>query len=125
MTGHHVLMAGIFALAGVMHFVAPNLFIAIMPRWLPAWLPSARTLVYVSGVVEIFGAIGLLMPSTRVWAAWTLIALLIAVFPANVQMLVDARARESADWWIAALWIRLPLQLLLIWWVWRAGAAAK
>lgn len=124
MTSGVRLLAGIFAAAGVMHFITPNIFISIVPRWLPSWLPSARTLVYVSGVLEILGAIGLLLPSTRVLAAYALIALLIAVFPANIQMLLDARARDAADWWIAALWIRLPLQLVLIWWVWRVAAAS-
>ncbi len=117
------MLAGIFAVSGVMHFVVPNVFISIVPRWLPSWMPSARTLVYVSGAAEILGAIGLLNASTRAFAAWALIALLVAVFPANVQMLFDARAQEAASWWIAALWIRLPLQLVLIWWVWSATHA--
>ncbi len=90
MTSGVRVLAFIFAVAGVMHFVAPNIFISIVPRWLPSWLPSARTLVYMSGVVEILGAIGLLFPSTRILAAWTLIALLIAVFPANIQMLINS-----------------------------------
>jgi uncharacterized membrane protein len=84
-------------------------------------MPSARTLVYVSGVAEIAGAIGLLLPQTRVLAAWCLIALLIAVFPANVQMLLDARARDASAWWVLALWLRLPMQPLLIWFVWRSA----
>lgn len=115
------LLALIFGLTGVMHFVVPRVFDAIVPPWLPGWMPSARTLVYVSGVAEIAGAIGLLLPGTRVLAAWGLIALLVAVFPANVQMLLEARARDAALWWQLALWIRLPMQPLLIWFVWRSA----
>lgn len=125
MTSGIRVLAGIFAAAGVMHFVTPEIFISIVPRWLPSWLPGARTLVYVSGVVEILGAIGLLVPSIRALAAYLLIALLIVVFPANIQMLIDARAHDAAGWWIAALWTRLPLQIALIWWVWQAGQLQK
>ncbi len=119
------LLALIFGAAGVMHFVTPRVFEAIVPPWLPAWMPSARVLVYVSGVAEIAGALGLLFPATRVLAAWGLIALLVAVFPANVQMLMDARARDAAAWWVLALWIRLPLQPLLIWFVWRSATRVE
>jgi uncharacterized membrane protein len=115
------LLALIFGFAGLMHFIVPSVFDAIVPPWLPSWMPSARTLVYVSGVAEIAGAIGLLLPQTRVLAAWCLIALLIAVFPANVQMLLDARARDASAWWVLALWLRLPMQPLLIWFVWRSA----
>lgn len=115
------LLALIFGVAGAMHFVVPRVFEAIIPPWLPSWMPGARTLVYVSGAAELAGAIGLLLPTTRGLAAWCLIALLIAVFPANLQMLLDARAKEAAAWWIAALWLRLPVQPLLIWFVWRSA----
>ncbi len=117
-------LALILGLAGVMHFVTSRIFESIVPLWLPSWMPSARTLVYLSGVAEIAGAIGLLVPATRVAAAWCLIVLLIAVFPANVQMLMDARARDAAAWWVFALWIRLPLQPALIWFVWRSAIRA-
>lgn len=115
------LLALIFGVAGIMHFVMPRVFDAIVPPWLPSWMPSPQTLVYVSGVAEIAGAIGLLLPSTRVLAAWCLIVLLVAVFPANVQMLLDARAKDAATWWILALWLRLPMQPFLIWFIWRSA----
>ena len=98
-----------------MHFVVPGAYAGIVPRA----LPSPLMLVYVSGIAEIAGAVGLLLPLTRRIAGWGLIALLVAVFPANVQMLLDARA--EAAWWMQVLLVlRLPLQPLLIWWVWRA-----
>lgn len=110
-------LVALFLVAGVLHFVVPGVYERIMPRWLPAH----RALVLVSGAAEIAGALGLLVPALRPAAGWGLLALLVAVFPANVQMLQDARA-SGAAWWVqAALWGRLPLQPLLMWWVWRAA----
>jgi len=87
----------------------------------PRWLPAPRLLVYVSGVFEMLGGIGLLVPWVRRWAAWGLIALLIAVFPANIQMLQAAHAASASAWTQALLWLRLPLQPLLMWWVYRSA----
>ena len=110
-------LSAIFAIAGVMHFVAPGPFIRIVP----GWVTYPRAAVYVSGVAEILGALGFLLPQTRVAASWGLIALLFAVFPANIQMLQLARHANSAAWYVAALWIRLPFQPLLIWWLYKSG----
>ncbi len=89
---------------------------------MPRWLPAHRALVYVSGAAELAGAAGLLLPTLRPLAGWGLIALLVAVLPANVQMLQDARANPRTPGWAhVALWVRLPLQLLLMWWVWAAA----
>ncbi len=110
-------IALIFVVAGVSHFVIPAAFESIVPTW----VPDARAAVFWSGIAEIAGAIGLLVPRTRAAAAWGLIALLVAVFPANVQMLMNARATAASALYVALLWARLPLQLLLIWWVWRVG----
>jgi uncharacterized membrane protein len=107
----------IFAFAGVMHFISPRTFIGIVPPW----MPRADLLVAISGVAELAGAAGLAWPRTRYWAGWGLIALLIAVFPANIQMLANAVGRSAPLWWQIALWVRLPLQVLLIWLVWRAA----
>jgi uncharacterized membrane protein len=112
-----VLLALIFCVGGIMHFVAPASYLRIMP----AWLPSPLLLVYVSGLAEILGGLGLLLPSTRAVAGWGLILLLIAVFPANVQMLESARAAHASRLWIALLVLRLPLQPALMHWVWRAA----
>jgi uncharacterized membrane protein len=110
-----LLLAATFIAAGVLHFVRPLMFARIVPPFLP-W-PMA--LVYVSGVAEILGGLGLLIPALRPWAGLGLIALLVAVFPANVYMAV---APERAGFGIAPvwLWLRLPLQVLLIAWVWWA-----
>ena len=107
-----LLLAALMVVAGVMHFVAPAAYTRIVPRWLPA----PGVLVAVSGVCEILGGLGLLHPSTRSWAAWGLIALFIAVFPANVNMAINriGFGHKPPPSWL--LWARLPLQGVLIAW---------
>ena len=116
MTLSVALIGLIFVVAGVLHFIRPRAYISIMPPWLPA----AAALVLVSGVFEILGGIGVLVPATRLAAGWGLIVLLIAVFPANVQMLLNARAAHASATAMAVLVARLPLQALLMYWVFRA-----
>ena len=111
----------IFATAGVMHFTSPGFFLAIVPPW----VPKPDLVVAVSGVAEIAGAVGLLFDRTRRAAGWGLIALLVAVFPANVYMLQQAISRGASGLWQLALWVRLPLQPLLIWWIWRVVVSSK
>jgi Predicted membrane protein len=100
-----------------MHFVVPGRYMGIMPPWIP--LPLA--MVYVSGVAEMLGGLGLLVPMVRRAAGIGLILLLIAVFPANVQMLANAVRGQASTLYITLLFLRLPLQPLLIVWVWRAS----
>lgn len=104
-----------------MHFVAPAFFLQIMPPWVPN--PGAA--VALSGVAEIAGAVGLLLRATRVAAGWGLIVLLLAVFPANIHMLVQARATDASALWQALCWLRLPLQPLMMWWVWRVAVRSR
>ena len=98
--------------AGTMHFVAPATYLAITPEALPAKL----ALVYISGVAEIAGGLGLIHPKTRRWAAWGLIALLVAVLPANINMAINELPLGTTEVPTWALWARLPLQLVLIAW---------
>ena len=98
-----------FIIVGVLHFINPEPFITIMPSILP-W---PLELVYLSGLCEFLGGVGLLIPTTRHLAAWGLIALLIAVYPANINMLINDiyigdMPRER---WL--LWLRMPLQFLI------------
>lgn len=98
---------------GVLHFLRPKPFVRIVPKQLPAPL----ALVYVSGFFEVLGGIGLLIPETQAWAAWGLIALYIAVFPANINMLVNdisLNPKKPIPRW--ALWLRLPFQFVFIAW---------
>ena len=109
-----------FIVAGVLHFVRPRMYEAIMPPYVPAH----RELVYASGVAEIAGGLALLVPRLRTFGMWWLIATLIAVFPANVHMALnpdDYRGVPGGRW---ALYARLPVQLLFIAWV-RAAARAR
>ncbi|HZG65034.1 MAG TPA: MauE/DoxX family redox-associated membrane protein [Rubrobacteraceae bacterium] len=111
------LLGLIFIVAGALHFRAPDAYEQIVPPY----LPLHRELVYLSGALEIAGGLGLLAERTRRGAGIGLILLLVAVWPANAQMLLDARAAEKPVWWVALLWARLPLQLVLIAWVWRVS----
>ena len=105
-------LAFLFFSAGLLHFLTPAPFVRIVPPYLPAPL----LLVYLSGAAEIAGALGLLLPTTRRLAALGLLVLLVAVFPANIYMLQIHGAGVAVPLW--ALWLRLPLQLLLMGWVW-------
>lgn len=103
------LMALVYAAAGIYHFVNPKLYIKIMPPYLPYHLP----LIYISGVIEIVLGVLLIPEGTRQIAAWLIIALLIAIFPANVQMAINFWQKNSPSLWVAIA--RLPLQPVLIW----------
>jgi uncharacterized membrane protein len=106
--------AGVFYVsAGVFHFVETDSYLKIMPPWIP-WHPA---MVDISGAAEIAGGIGLLIPWLRRAAAWGLVALLIAVFPANIYMAMNNVQVTSSPIPGALLWARLPLQAVLIWWV--------
>ncbi len=100
-----------------MHFVTPDRYMGIMPSWIPFQLE----MVYISGMAEALGGLGLLVPAVRKAAGVGLIALLIAVFPANVQMLANALHSGSSFAYVALLFLRLPLQPLLIVWVYRVA----
>ncbi|MBA3243383.1 MAG: DoxX family membrane protein [Acidobacteria bacterium] len=104
------LFAAFFVLAGLNHFINPDFYLKIMPLYLPWHL----LLVYLSGVVEIVLGLLLLLPKFTRAAAWGLIALLVAVSPANIHMAINQELYPEYN--AAALWLRLPLQLVLIAW---------
>ncbi len=104
-------MGFLYILAGINHFWHPTFYLKIMPHFLPAH----KMLNYITGALEIiFGGL-LLVKATRNFAAWGLIVLLILIFPANIQMAVDYCKEDNPSMWLA--YLRLPLQLILIWWV--------
>ena len=105
-------LASVFIVAGMLHFVYTPAYLRLMP----SYLPDPLLLVRISGVCETLGGLGLLFPATQRLAAWGLIALLIAVFPANLTMVTDPARFPSIPHWAA--WARLPLQLPMIWWAW-------
>jgi uncharacterized membrane protein len=102
-----------YTFAGVLHFLKPAAYLKIVPPYVPWHL----AMVYVSGAAEIAGGIGLLIPPVRRSAAFGLVALLIAVFPANVFMATTPAEAGAASLPAAALWGRLLLQPILVWWV--------
>jgi uncharacterized membrane protein len=106
-------MVALYLSAGISHFLYP----AMYRRIVPFVLPNPGFLVFLSGACEILFALLLISPTTRVFAAWGIILLLIAVFPANIQMMVNYY-RASNPWlWLTV--VRLPLQILLIFWAYR------
>ncbi len=106
-----IAFAGFFIYAGIMHFKRAWFFEKIVPPALKKW---KKEINIISGIAEIIGGVGLLIPQTRVLAAWGLIALLIAVFPANVYMYQSKGAGMKISQ--KFLLIRLPLQFVLIAW---------
>jgi len=110
--------AGLFFVgAGVMHFVMPARYEAMIPPQ----LPSPAFWVFVSGVAEVAGGLGLLLPRTRRLAAIGLIAMLLAILPANIheaQANTDAHVLPFPDWYF---WLRIPFQLVYVAWVVWAG----
>ncbi len=110
------IMGLLYIAAGVNHFVHPDFYVKIMPPYLPWHLE----LVYISGVAEFLLGVLVLIPQTRSLAAWGLIALLIAVFPANLHMALNPDLYSNIP--PAVLWLRLPLQGVLIAWAyWYTG----
>lgn len=109
-TAGRIIFAVFFIAAGANHFINPEFYLKIMPPYLPWHLP----LVLISGIAQIVLGAALLVPRFCRWAAWGLIALLIAVFPANVYMTQNPELYPDIP--AVALWLRLPLQGVLILW---------
>jgi uncharacterized membrane protein len=109
-----LLLAAIFyVVAGTLHFLRPEFYLKIMPPYIP-WHAA---MVEISGFFEILGGVGLLIPRTRRAAAWGLVLLLIAVFPANLYMATNPIETGATSIAPALRWGRLPLQALFVWWV--------
>jgi uncharacterized membrane protein len=122
MTRSQKALAAFFVGAGTMHFLKPRYYEAIVPPYIPAH----KEVVAISGAAEVAGGLMVIPPGTRPLARWWLLALLAAVFPANVYMATNPEEIRGLDLnrirpWM--LWARLPLQPLCMWWVWRATRA--
>ena len=113
-------LGAFFLAAGLNHFANPRFYEAIVP---PPLTSRRREANAISGAAEIAGGLAVLHPATRRLGRWWLLALLVAVFPANVHMAANPEQVPGLDlrrmprW---ALWARLPLQPLAMLWVWRA-----
>ena len=103
------LLAGVFAVAGITHFLAPKPYESIVPSAIPA-----RETVYASGAVELALATGLSIRRTRRLTGWVSAVFLLAVWPANIKMALDGGRFGSAP--VAVTWLRVPLQIPLILW---------
>jgi len=101
-----------YVVAGLNHFLNPDIYLQMMPPYLP-W---HRELVAISGIAEVLGGVGVLVPRTRRLAAWGLIALLIAIFPANLHLALNEAPFGGSVQPRWAMWLRLPFQLVFIAW---------
>ena len=114
-----VILGLFYVVAGINHFRSPLSYVAIMPSYI-LW---PLVMIYISGVAEILGGIGVLVPDgfvfprMRAFAAWGLVLMLIAVLPVHINMCLHPEQFPGVPLW--AIWLRLPLQLPLIRWAWR------
>lgn len=106
-----------FIFAGISHFAAPSKFMEMMPPFLPA----PEFLIYLSGICEVVGGISLIVSKVKSFAAVGLILLLMAVFPANIYVALNNIQLGGFMSFLVYQWMRLPMQLVLIGWVWWCG----
>lgn len=123
------LAGALFTSAGIMHFAKPDFFESIVPDW----FRNAKAANQLSGAAEIVLGLGMIAPQTRRASAVGLIALTVAVFPANVDMAINNVEVKPVDGTMTRSvgtatgpqnWIRLPMQLPLLWWLWREARSA-
>lgn len=107
-----IAMAAMFLFTGTDHFLNPDRYLVMMPPYVP-W---SSAMIYVSGFFELLGAAGLLWRTTRRWAAYGLVALLLAVFQANIYVAVKGGTIEGLPSNPLYYWLRLPLQFVFIGW---------
>jgi uncharacterized membrane protein len=107
-----LLFSAIFVFSGLAHLLFPAPYVRIVPPF----LPNPKALVLISGVAELLGGLAILWPNTQRIAAYGLAILLVAVFPANIYMAVGHVRFQGwlGNTWVQ--WLRLPLQIPLIWW---------
>lgn len=111
------LISGIFIVAGILHFIFPKVYLRIMPRYIP--YPEA--MVFWSGVFEILGGAGFFFTFSRAFSAYGLILLLVAVFPANIDMFRQAYKKRGVTLFTLATLLRLPVQFWLMFWIYASA----
>jgi uncharacterized membrane protein len=112
-------LAALLGVAGTMHFVTPRFFDDIVPSWMPG---TPRTVTYLSGVAELACAGLVASRRTARVGGWTALAVFVGVYPANLQMVVDAGRPQSLEEW--AVWLRAPVQVPLFLWARRVARDA-
>ena len=111
-------MSVFYVFAGINHFIHPAMYIAVVP----SYLPSPAALVLISGIAEILGGIGVLMPDgfvfprIRAFSAWGIVLMLMVFLLVHINMCLHPDQFPALPLW--AIWIRLPLQIPLIAWAW-------
>lgn len=110
-----LIVSAFFIGAGILHFVLLDFFSSIVPPY----FNNPEALVKISGIFELLGGIGILVQRTRKWAGYGLIALCIAVLPANIHMAMNPD--QFAEIPVVLLYLRLPLQAMIIWIIWKAS----
>jgi uncharacterized membrane protein len=108
------LLGVLMVLAGIVHFVNPEPYLMMMPDYLP-W---HEALVFISGVAEVLLGLALFVPKLRPLAGWGLIALFIAVLPANIWMATEGIQPPGLEMSPTAAWLRIPMQAVFIFWAW-------
>ena len=108
-------LALVFCFTAIGHF----LFTEQMAAMLPPWAPAAVPMVYATGVLELAVAVGVVIPRFRRMAGWVIAAMLVMFLPVNVYAAVNRVGMGGHEWGPVYLWIRVPLQLVLLWWTWR------
>lgn len=111
-------MTAFYVSAGLMHFMRPKMYLKIMP----AWVPYPRVANLICGLAEIVLGLLLQLEAFKGFASWGLVALLVVIFPANIHMFRLGHAKTGIPGWI--LFLRLPLQGLLIYWAYSVGHSA-
>ena len=109
---HLYVMAGMYAIAGLMHFIKPKLYMRIMPRY----LPNHKMLVYLSGLAEIVLGIGVCIPQLKTLSIYGIIAMLTVFLLVHFYMLSGEKASAGFPKWVLIL--RIPLQFVLMYWAW-------
>ena len=110
MLWHFYVMAAMYIFAGMMHFIKPKVYGAVMPKYIPA----KRAMVFWSGVAEIAGGIGLLFEATRTLAIWGIIVMLAVFMLVHIDMLTNKKTKAKFPLWL--LWLRIPMQFGLMYW---------
>lgn len=111
------LLGVLMVLAGVVHFVNPEPYLMMMPDYLP-W---HEALVFISGVFEVLLGVALFVPKARSLAGWGLIALFIAILPANIYMASEGIQPPGLEMSPTAAWIRVAFQAVFIYWAWAVS----
>jgi uncharacterized membrane protein len=106
------IMASLYVLAGIYHFVNPQFYLRIIPPYIP-W---HKAMNFISGATEIILGLLLFYTPYSTYAAWGIIILLILIFPANIYHLSSTKPNKGIPIWV--LWLRIPFQGIFIWWAW-------